>query len=312
MLLADIMHYIPCTLYEWLATATGDRVAASDPTCSPWACTRCETGKGRVGDAVMVKQVTGVRYVTPLREGGSLPAVVDTDAPGTFVVKFRGAGQGARALVAEVIVAQLAQVLGLPIPDFALVDLAAGFGEGEPDPEIQDLLRGSVGTNFGLAYLPGAFSFDPAADRGITPDLAAAIVWFDAYTTNVDRTPRNTNLLTWQGGLYLIDHGAALYFHHSPGAWESRARGRFPQIKDHVLLPFAGDIAATGARLAPLLTDATVREIVGGVPDEWLTGDGNAVDAAAQREAYVAYFLARLAAPRAFEQEAADAAARLV
>lgn len=255
----------------------------------------------------MVKRVTGLRYVVPLREGGSLPAVVETDAPGTYVVKFRGAGQGPRALVAEVIVAQLARVLGLPVPAPALVDLDAGFGEGEPDPEIQDLLRGSVGTNFGLAYLPGAIAFDPAADRDIAPDLAASIVWFDAYVTNVDRTPRNTNLLLWRGGLYLIDHGAALYFHHSAGAWEGRAGASFPLIRDHVLLPFAGEIAAAGARLAPLLTEAVVREIVASVPDEWLTGDANTADPAVQREAYVAYLLARLIAPRGFEQEATDA-----
>ncbi len=265
--------------------------------------------EARVGQ--MVKRVAGLRYVVPLREGGSLPAVVETDAPGEYVVKFRGAGQGPRALVAELLVAQLARVLGLPVPAPALVDLDAGFGEGEPDPEIQDLLRGSVGTNFGLAYLPGAIAFDPAADRDIAPDLAASIVWFDAYVTNVDRTPRNTNLLLWRGGLHLIDHGAALYFHHSAGAWEGRAGARFPLIRDHVLLPFAGEIAAAAARLAPLLTEAVVREIVASVPDEWLTGDANTADPATQREAYVAYLLARLVAPRGFEQEAVDAA-RLV
>lgn len=259
----------------------------------------------------MVKRVTGLRYVVPLREGGSLPAVVETDAPGAYVVKFRGAGQGSRALVAELLVAQLAQALGLPVPDAALVDLDAGFGETEPDPEIQDLLRGSVGTNFGLAYLPGAIAFDPAADHALDPDLAAAIVWFDAYVANVDRTPRNTNLLVWHGGLYLIDHGASLYFHHRPGDWATRAHAPFPQSKEHVLLPFAGDIHATDARLAPLLTEERIREIVAGVPDEWLTGDGSAADPETQRAAYAAYFLARLTAPRAFAQEAADAA-RLV
>jgi hypothetical protein len=256
----------------------------------------------------MVKRVTGVRYVTPLREGGSLPAVVETDAPGAYVAKFRGAGQGARALVAELLVAQLAHAVGLPVPDVALVDLDAGFGEGEPDPEIQDLLRGSVGVNFGLRYLPGAIAFDPAADRDIDPDLAAAIVWFDAYATNVDRTARNTNLLIWHDQLYLIDHGAALYFHHSAGGWGGKAGARFPLIRDHVLLPLAGDIAAAGARLAPLLPEDVVREIVASVPDEWLIGPDNATDPAAQREAYAAYFLARLATPRAFEREAADAA----
>ncbi len=260
-----------------------------------------------------VEHLTGLRYVVPLREGGSLPAVVETDA-GQYVVKFRGAGQGTRALVAELLVAHLARVLGLPVPPFALVDLDAGFGESEPDPEIQDLLRASVGSNFGLAYLPGAIAFDPAADRDTAPDLAAAIVWFDAFTTNIDRTPRNTNLLMSGDTLHLIDHGAALYFHHGgeSSAWSGRATARFPQIKDHVLLPIAGDIAAAGADLAPLLTAQTVREIVATVPDGWLTGDGNAATPDVQREAYIAYFLARLATPRPFEQEAIDAARRLV
>ena len=194
-----------------------------------------------------VKRVTGLRYVVPLREGGSLPAVVETDAPGAYVVKFRGAGQGARALVAELLVAQLAHALGLPVPDPAIVTLDAGFGETEPDAEIQDLLRASVGTNFGLAYLPGAIAFDPAADYAIDPDLAAAIVWFDAYIANVDRTPRNTNLLIWQDGLYLIDHGAALYVHHRWEGWQDRIQSPFPQIKDHVLLGLAGDLEAADA-----------------------------------------------------------------
>lgn len=265
----------------------------------------------------MVRRVEGTRYVVPLREGGSVPAVAETDAPGTYVVKFRGAGQGARALVAELLAAQIAARLGLPVPEFALVHLEVGFGQAEPDPEIQDILRGSVGANFGLAYLPGALVFDPAADRDVSPELAANIVWFDALITNLDRTPRNTNVLTWRGGLYLIDHGAALYFHHTGGDWAARAGSRFPQIRDHVLLPFvdaAEEIAAAGARLAPLLTGGVLREIVAAVPDDWLLANRRTDDAATQREAYVAYLLARLAAPRPFEEEAADAtrAARVV
>jgi hypothetical protein len=255
-----------------------------------------------------VKRLTGLRYLVPLREGGSLPAVIETDEPGAYVVKFRGAGQGVKALIAEALAAELALLLGLPIPTPALVELGAGFGESEPDPEIQDILRGSVGTNFGLAYLAGALAFDPAADRTFDPDRAAEIVWFDAYITNVDRTARNTNLLRWQGETYMIDHGASLYFHHRSGGWEKSATTRFPQIKDHVLLPFAGDIAASGARLAPLLTEAAIRATVSVLPDEWLA-EGEGFDSpAAYREAYVAYFLARLVGPRLFEQEACDAA----
>lgn len=258
-----------------------------------------------------MKRLTGLRYLVPLREGGSLPAVVETDEPGAYVVKFRGAGQGVKALIAELLAAELALLLGLPVPGPALVDLGAGFGEGEPDPEIQDILRGSVGTNFGLAYLAGALAFDPAADRAFDPDLAAAIVWFDAYITNVDRTARNTNLLSWRGARYLIDHGASLYFHYRSEGWERSAQGRFPQIKDHVLLPFAGDIAAAGARLAPLLTEAALTAAVASVPDEWLNEEERFDSPAAYRAAYVAYLRARLTGPRPFEQEARDAAAAL-
>lgn len=256
-----------------------------------------------------VRRLNGLRYLVPLREGGSMPAVVETDEPGTYAVKFRGAGQGAKALIAELLAAELAHVLGLPVPAFALVELGAGFGENEPDPEIQDILRGSVGTNFGLAYLGGALAFDPAADPGLDPDVVASIVWFDAYITNVDRTPRNTNLLWWHDELYLIDHGASLYFHHRWQGWEGRVQSRFPQIKDHVLLPYAGDIIAAGTRLAPLLTEETLRQIVAAIPDDWLAGEDQLADAEAHREAYIAYFLGRLSAPRLFEQEARDAAA---
>jgi hypothetical protein len=237
--------------------------------------------------------------------------VVGTDEPGEYVVKFRGAGQGVKALIAELLAVELAGVLRLPVPQRALIDLDRGFGQSEPDPEIQDILRGSVGTNFGLAYLPGALAFDPAADRAIiTPDLAADIVWFDALITNVDRTPRNTNMLLQHDRLFLIDHGASLYFHHLPQEWGRNARSRFPHIRDHVLLPFAGDIAVAGTRLAPLLTEEALRAVVATIPDEWLSGEERFADVAAHREAYVQYFLTRLAAPRPFEEEASDAAAR--
>ena len=178
------------------------------------------------------ERLLGARYVVPLREGGSLPAVVETvqsdeTTPGdAFVVKFQGAGQGAKALIAEAIVAGLAQTVDLPVPTPAIVVLADGFGNAEPDPEIQDILRGSVGENFGLAYLSGAIAFDPAVDRDVAPGVAAEIVWLDALTTNVDRTARNTNMLLWQDRLWLIDHGAALYVHHRWEGWESRTQSR--------------------------------------------------------------------------------------
>jgi hypothetical protein len=174
----------------------------------------------------VLTELKATRYLVPLREGGSLPAVVATDRAGEYVVKFRGAGQGPKALVAEALAAELARALDLPVPTPAIVSLAEEFGRGEPDPEIQDLLRGSMGANFGLAYLPGALGFDIAVDcEQIEPELAAAIVWFDAFITNVDRSARNPNLLLWNDQVWLIDHGAAFYFHHAGAGWESRAQG---------------------------------------------------------------------------------------
>jgi hypothetical protein len=249
------------------------------------------------------------RYVTPLREGGSVPAVVETDA-GAFVVKFRGAGQGVKALVAEALAAGLALELGLRVPQPALVELPEGFGNAEPDPEIQDILRGSVGLNFALAYLPGALAFDAAVDHDVDPELAADIVWFDAFITNVDRTPRNTNLLLWRDELWLIDHGAALYFHHQWRGWRTRAQSPFPQIEEHVLLPLAGDLAAADARLRPRLTEDALRAVVAALPDDWLGGEEEFADSAAQRAAYVTFLSERLNGPRAWLQSAIEAQSR--
>jgi hypothetical protein len=263
-----------------------------------------------VSEAVTVERLTGVRYVLPLREGGSLPAIVETDDGRSFVVKFLGAGQGKKALVAECLAAGLAQVLGLPIPDAAVIALGDGFGIGEPDPEIQDLLRASVGLNFGLAYLPGALAFDPAADRDLSPELAADIVWFDAAITNIDRTPRNTNLLVWRGRFWLIDHGASLYFHHAWQGWERRVQSTFPQIKDHVLLHQASDLNAADERLRPRLTEEAIRAVVACVPDEWLGDEEIFATTEQHRNAYVSYFTQRLNGPRGWLQEAIDAQAR--
>ena len=254
-----------------------------------------------------IERLAGVRYDVPLREGGSLPAVVATDRLGQYVVKFRGAGQGAKALIAELLAAGLAVTLGLPVPQPAIVTLAADFGNAEPDPEIQDILRGSVGPNFGLAYLPGALPYDPAVETDIAPDLAAAIVWFDAFITNVDRTVRNTNILVWREGVWLIDHGASLYFHHRADGWAERAQVPFPQIGEHVLLPVAGDLAAADARLRPLLTEAAVRGVVDALPDEWLAPDDHRATPQAHRAAYASYLTARLNGPRAWLQQALDA-----
>jgi hypothetical protein len=256
-------------------------------------------------------QLTALRYVTPLREGGSLPAVVDTDG-GCFVMKFRGAGQGPTALVAELLSGELARALGLPIPAQAFIDLAPEFGRGEPDPEIQDLLRASEGRNIGLAYLSGSVAFDPVADAPVDGALASDIVWFDAFVTNVDRTARNTNILVWQHGLHLIDHGASLYFHHNWAGYDSRIHNPFPAIRQHVLLPFATDLAAADARLAPRLTADLIAALVANLPDDWLVDHGPFPDADAHRAAYLRYLTERLAGPRAFVTEALDARADLV
>src|SRR3954449_9532 len=185
-----------------------------------------------------LKTIRVTRYVTPLREGGSLPAIVEADDDGLYVLKFRGAGQGPKALIAELVAGELARSLELPVPEIVYVELDAALARTEPDPEIQDLIRASAGLNLALDYLPGSITFDPLVDRP-APELASRVVWFDAYTTNVDRTPRNTNILVWHKNLWLIDHGAALYFHHDWANYLERSRSPFAQIKDHVLLPFA-------------------------------------------------------------------------
>ncbi|HET7273850.1 MAG TPA: HipA family kinase [Longimicrobiaceae bacterium] len=254
---------------------------------------------------------TALRYVQPLREGGSLPAVVDTD-DGRFVVKFRGAGQGAKALIAELIVALLARELGLPAPDLALVDVPSAFGRSEPDPEIQDLLRASHGVNVGLRYLDGAFNFAlAAAGHLITSDFAAKLVWLDALVTNPDRTHRNTNLLIWERRPWLIDHGAALYAHHD---WarldDARTRAPFPMIRDHVLLTVASEIDAVDEECAARLDIGVLREILTLVPDELLMDpvagrDFQSGDAA--RDAYVSYLQTRLEGSRAFSAAAEEA-----
>jgi hypothetical protein len=252
--------------------------------------------------AAQLRTVHATRYVLPLREGGSMPGLVEGDDDGLYVVKFRGAGQGLKALVAEVIVGELARALDLAVPEIVLVDVDPLLAAAEPDPEIQELVEASGGGNAALDFLPGALPFSPAAPVGVTPELAADVVWLDALSANVDRTPRNPNMLVWHGRLWLIDHGAALYRHHAPTWPEGAATAGFPLIADHVLLPFAGSILDADARLAPKLDDGTVARIVGSVPDDWL-GD----DPAAARAAYVEHLTERLRAPRGFAAEAEEA-----
>ena len=257
------------------------------------------------------------RYVQPLREGGSLPAVVDTDAGGLFVVKFRGAGQGARTLIAELIVGGLAARLGLPTPDPALIELSPRFGRSEPDPEIQELLRRSHGTNVGLRYLDGAFNYERAAAGDlVSPALAARIVWLDAFTTNPDRTHRNPNLMVWQRRPWLIDHGAALYAQHDWAAVDdARTRTPFPLIRSHLLLAGAGDLRAADAESAGRLAGDAIREVVATVPGSLLldesAGAREFATVGAARDRYVTYLETRLAAPRAFVDEAVAAQAQV-
>lgn len=259
--------------------------------------------------------LVATRYVQPLREGGTLPAVVDTDGGGLFVAKFRGAGQGAKALVAELVVGLLAGHAGLPVPDLAVVEVLPGFGRTEPDPEIRELLERSQGPNVGLRYLDGAFNFDAtAAGNLVAAELAARVVWLDAFVTNPDRTARNPNLLVWERRPWLIDHGAALYAQHDwPAVDEARARTPFPLIRDHVLLAAAGDLEAADADLAARFTDEALAGVLDMVPDALLEDPALAADfpsAGAARERYAGYLATRLRGPRAWVAEAAAARER--
>jgi hypothetical protein len=259
-----------------------------------------------------LRRVTATRYVTPLREGGSLPGLVEADDDGLYVAKFRGAGQGPAALVAEVLAGELGRAVGLPVPELVLIELDPELPRAEPDEEIQDLLTASAGTILGVDFLPGALPFTPAAAQTTEASFAADVVWFDALVTNVDRTPRNPNLLVWHGRTWLIDHGAALYRQHGDAPMADSAQAPLAHIADHVLLPCAGPIAAADERLAE-----RAREAIAGagalVPDEWL-GERPATDApartderegaAARRADLVAFLLARLEPPRAFVEEA--------
>jgi hypothetical protein len=262
-----------------------------------------------------LRTVCATRYVTPLREGGSLPAIVEASDLGLYVLKFRGAGQGPLALVAELIAGEIGRALGLPVPEIVLIEVDAVLGRNEPDSEIRDLLRASVGLNLGLDYLPGSATFDAAADR-VEADLASSIVWFDAFVTNVDRTPRNPNLLWWHKALYLIDHGASLYFHHNWPSLETMAGSRFAAIRDHVLLPWAGRLEEAGRRLRPRLDEALFKSVVEQIPAGWLVpvpgGGAMPADEAGMRAGYVEFLTQRLAAAASFVEEAVNARAQLV
>ncbi|MCC8425457.1 HipA family kinase [Mucilaginibacter sp. UR6-11] len=251
-----------------------------------------------------LRTVNVTRYVTPLREGGSLPAIAEADDEFLYVLKFKGAGQGVKALIAELIGGELSRILGLKVPELVFANLDEAFGRTEPDEEIQDLLKASVGLNLALHYLSGAITFDPAVTV-IDSKLASKIVWLDCLLTNVDRTPRNTNMLIWHKELWLIDHGAALYFHHSWDNWQEQAVRPFVQVKDHVLLPRATELALVDAEFKSILNEDIIRNITGLIPDEWLAD--NMETAAEHREVYVQFLLLRIAASDIFIKEAQNA-----
>lgn len=247
-----------------------------------------------------LRSVAAIRYVTPLREGGSLPGLVEADDDGLYVVKFRAAGQGLRALVAEVIVGELGRRIGLLVPELVEIEIDPVLGAAEPDPEIQDLITGSAGSNLGVDFLPGALPYTPVGPWRPDPQLAADIVWLDALSTNVDRSARNPNMLIWHNRLWLIDHGAALYLQHRGLDPSAQFDLPFPLIAEHLLLHRAGSILEAHERLAPLVDGGLLEDIVGMVPEEWFVGDGPA--------AYVEYLSRRLQSAR-FAQEAERARA---
>lgn len=258
-----------------------------------------------------IRTVNVTRYVTPLREGGSLPAIAEADDEFMYVLKFRGAGQGVKALIAELIGGELARALGLRVPEIVFCNLDAAFGRSEPDEEIQDLLKASVGLNLGLHYLSGAITFDPVVTT-VDAKLASQIVWLDSLITNVDRTDRNTNMLMWNKQLWLIDHGAALYFHHSWQNVNEQPERPFPQIKNHVMLPFATEISKVDAEFHSILDSDRIRSIVSLIPDGWLTDESLQETPDEKREVYFSFLNTRFSLSENFVKEAKHAREALI
>ncbi|HEY6541342.1 MAG TPA: HipA family kinase [Ktedonobacteraceae bacterium] len=260
----------------------------------------------------MLRTITATRYVTPLREGGSLPAIVEADDDGLYVLKFRGAGQGAKALIAEMVAGEIGRALQLPVPELVFMELDPVLGRSEPDFEVQALVKASPGLNLALDFLPGAAAFDAIDALSLDPLLASCIVWFDAYVSNVDRTPRNTNMLWWHKRLMLIDHGASLYFHHTGKDYMTYSSAPFTPIKDHVLLRSASQLAEANALLKDRLTPAIIRDIIDLIPGTWLEGDTLYPEQDEHRAAYIDYLLERLETSHIFVEEALHARAQLV
>lgn len=239
-----------------------------------------------------LRTVNVTRYITPLREGGSLPALAEADDDFKYVLKFRGAGHGVKALIAELLGGEIARTLGLKVPELVFANLDEAFGRSEGDEEIQDLLKGSQGLNLALHFLSGALTFDPVV-IAVDESLASKIVWLDAFITNIDRTVKNTNMLIWHKELWLIDHGATFYFHHSWDNWEKAAVSPFPYIKDHVLLPQASLVEKINEEMTALLSDEKLREITNLIPADWLNWEGAEIDAKEIREIYYQFLVLR-------------------
>ncbi len=261
--------------------------------------------------AIELRTVDVVRYVTPLREGGSLPAIAEADDEFLYVLKFRGAGQGVKALIAELIGGEIARLLGLRVPELVFANLDEAFGRTEPDEEIQDLLRASTGLNLAIHYLSGAITFDRLVTI-VDPLLASRIVWLDCLLTNVDRTVRNTNMLMWHKELWLIDHGASLYFHHSWDNWKEQSLRPFSQVKDHVLLPMATELVQVDQDFRSILTAERIGAIVALIPDNWLTFGDLDESADERREVYAGFLNSRIANSHVFVNEAQHARASLI
>jgi hypothetical protein len=258
-----------------------------------------------------LRTVNVTRYISPLREGGSLPALAEADDDFKYVLKFRGAGHGVKALIAELIGGEIARVLNLKMPELVFANLDEAFGRTEGDEEIQDLLEGSQGLNLALHFLSGAITFDPVVTK-LPADLASQIVWLDAFITNVDRTFRNTNMLIWHKELWLIDHGASLYFHHSWNTWETHAKSPFALIKDHVLLPQASELKETDLAFRKLLTKEVLQEIVDYIPEDWLHWEDTEQTPDEIREVYFQFLWTRLNHSEIFINEAQNAREKLI
>ncbi len=250
-----------------------------------------------------IRTVNVTRYITPLREGGSLPAIAEADDGFIYVLKFRGAGQGVKSLIAELISGEIARLLGFKVPEIVFANLDEAFGRSEPDEEIQDLLKASVGLNLALHYLSGAFTFDSAVTK-INATLASQVLWFDCLVTNVDRTARNTNMLSWRNGIWLIDHGASLYFHHSWQQPEEQAKKTFPMVKDHVFLSAAAELETVNEQFKNILTEDKIKAIVNLVPDVWLADASSTETPEEKRNVYTRFLTTRLGLSANFVKEA--------